>query len=220
LLDDWKYFVTFAAIISNPMNDKLTGEIILYQPDETVKVEVRIEDETVWLTQAQMVVLFEKDKRTISEHIGNIFREGELEKNSVVRKYRTTAPDGKSYHTNFYNLDVIISVGYRVKSLRGTAFRRWATPVLKDYLLRGYAINQRIERIENFAVETTRQLTEIELRIEFLKQYIEEVFADNNDINEDTRIQLEIISKELADIQVKNKWMDKPRNKIGFLASK
>jgi len=183
------------------MNDKTTGEIVLYQPDDTVKVEVRIENETVWLTQAQMVELFEKDKRTISEHIGNIFKEGELDKISVVRKYRTTAPDGKSYYTNFYNLDVIISVGYRVKSLRGTAFRRWATPVLKEYMLKGFVIDQRIERIENFAIDTAMRVSEVEKKVEFLKQYVEDILADNNDINEDTRMQLELINEDIAKLQ-------------------
>ena len=91
------------------------GEIVMYQPDETIRLEVMVVDETVWLTQMQMGQLFDKDKRTVSEHIGNIFREDELEKNSVVRNFRTTAPDGKTYNTNYYNLDVIISVGYRVK---------------------------------------------------------------------------------------------------------
>jgi hypothetical protein len=141
-------------------NDKNISEIILYQPDDTVRLEVKLEDETIWLTQAQMVMLFDKDKRTVSEHIGNVFREGELDKISVVRKYRTTAPDGKSYQTNLKNLDVNISVCYRVKSLRGTQFRRWATKVLKEYMLKGFAINHRFERLENFAIETNRRLTD------------------------------------------------------------
>lgn len=97
------------------------GEILIYQsPDGNIKVDVRFDDETVWLSQSQMGQLFGKDKRTISEHISNIFKEGELNENSVVRNFRTTAPDGKSYNTNYYNLDVVISVGYRVKSHQGT----------------------------------------------------------------------------------------------------
>lgn len=100
------------------------GEILIYQNDNgSIKIDVRLEDETVWLTQSQMGQLFGKDKRTVSEHIGNIFKEGELEQNAVVRNFRTTASDGKNYATNFYNLDVIISVGYRVKSQQGTQFR-------------------------------------------------------------------------------------------------
>lgn len=124
------------------------GEIILYQPDETVKLDVRIEDETVWLTQAQMVELFCSTKQNISLHINNIFKEKELVKDSVVKKSLTTASDGKKYQTNFYNLDVIISVGYRVKSVRGTQFRIWANSILKEYLLKGYSINQRLSELE------------------------------------------------------------------------
>lgn len=117
------------------------GEIILFQTaDGRTSIDVKLENETVWLTQAQMAMLFDKDKRTISEHISNIFKEGELSKDSVVRNFRTTASDGKQYNTSFYNLDVIISVGYRVKSQRGTQFRIWANSVLKDYLIKGYAV--------------------------------------------------------------------------------
>ena len=124
------------------------GEIVLYQPDETVKLEVRMEDETVWLTQAQMVELFCSTKQNISLHINNIFKEKELVKDSVVKNSLTTASDGKKYRTNFYNLDVIISVGYRVKSFRGTQFRIWANSVLKEYLLKGYSINQCLSELE------------------------------------------------------------------------
>ena len=120
----------------------------MYQPDETVKLEVRMEDETVWLTQAQMVELFCSTKQNISLHINNIFKEKELVKDSVVKNSLTTASDGKKYRTNFYNLDVIISVGYRVKSFRGTQFRIWANSVLKEYLLKGYSINQRLSELE------------------------------------------------------------------------
>ncbi len=120
------------------------GEIIFYQSEDgQASVDVHLMNETVWLTQAQMVDLFQRDKRTVSEHIRNIFKEGELAENAVVRKSRTTASDGKKYQTNFYNLDVIISAGYRIKSQRGTQFRIWATTVLKDHLVQGYSINQR-----------------------------------------------------------------------------
>jgi len=105
-----------------------TSEILIYQNQNGhIKIDVRLEDETVWLTQSQMAQLFGKDKRTISEHIGNIFKEGELEENSVVRNFRIAATDGKNYDTQHYNLDVIISVGYRVRSPQGTQFRIWAT---------------------------------------------------------------------------------------------
>ena len=118
------------------------SEIILYKNSEgNIKIDVRLEDETVWLTQAQICELFQKSKATVSEHIKNIFEEGELNENSVVRNFRTTASDGKNYDTNFYNLDVIISVGYRVKSPQGTQFRIWATQKLKEYIIKGYALN-------------------------------------------------------------------------------
>lgn len=124
------------------------GEIILYQPNETVKLEVRLEDETVWLTQAQMTELFQSTKQNISLHTNNIFKERELNKEAVVKESLTTASDGKKYRTQYYNLDVIISVGYRIKSQTGTRFRIWASGILKDYLLKGHAINQRLERLE------------------------------------------------------------------------
>ena len=101
------------------------GEIILYQPDETIKLEVRVEDDTVWLTQAQMAELFQTTRNNITLHVGNIFKEGELQEVAVRKESLLTAADGKNYRTKFYNLDVIISVGYRVKSQRGTQFRQW-----------------------------------------------------------------------------------------------
>lgn len=120
------------------------NEIIIYQPDETLKLDVQVEDDTVWLTQAQMVELFKTTKQNISLHTNNIFKEGELDAKSVVKESLTTASDGKRYRTKYYNLDVIISVGYRVKSLRGTQFRQWANKILKEYLLRGYSVSQRL----------------------------------------------------------------------------
>nr|WP_321467221.1 RhuM family protein [uncultured Desulfobulbus sp.] len=121
-----------------------SGAVVIYQTEDgRTTLDVRFQDETVWLTQAQMVTLFQRDKRTISEHVRNIFKEGELIEEAVVRKSRITAADGKSYLTAAYNLDVVISVGYRVKSKRGTQFRIWASSVLKDYLIKGYALNQR-----------------------------------------------------------------------------
>lgn len=119
--------------------------ILIYQTEDGVtKIETRLEDETVWLTQAQLAELFQKSKSTISEHIKHIFEEGELEAESVVRNFRTTAGDGKSYDTNYYNLDVIISVGYRVKSLQGTKFRQWATQRLREYIVKGFTMNDEL----------------------------------------------------------------------------
>lgn len=127
----------------------MDNEIIIYQAEMlSSHIEVRIEDETVWLTQLQMVELFQTTKQNVSFHINNIFKEEELIENSVVKYYLTTASDGKKYKTKLYNLDVIISVGYRVKSKTGTQFRIWATNTLKSYLLKGYAVQNRIENLE------------------------------------------------------------------------
>jgi hypothetical protein len=118
------------------------SEIIIYQTEDgRTKIDVRMEDETVWLSQAQIVELFQSSKANISEHIQHIFEEGELSEDSVVRNFRITAADGKPYNTKHYNLDVIISVGYRVRSLRGTQFRRWALETLREYLVKGFAMN-------------------------------------------------------------------------------
>ncbi|HSW36144.1 MAG TPA: virulence RhuM family protein [Candidatus Limnocylindrales bacterium] len=123
------------------MSSKETELIIYRSADGTVKIDVRMEDETVWLSQAQMVELFQSSKANINEHIKNIFAEGELIVDSAVRNFRTTAADGKKYNVKHYNLDVIISVGYRVKSLRGTQFRIWATERLREYLIKGFTMN-------------------------------------------------------------------------------
>jgi hypothetical protein len=119
-----------------------TGEFVLYQSEDGgTRVQVRIMDETVWLTQKQMAELFQKDVRTIGEHIRNVFAEGELPSDAVIRNFRITAADGKQYDTQHYNLDVIISVGYRVKSLRGTQFRIWATQRLREYIVKGFTLD-------------------------------------------------------------------------------
>ncbi len=124
------------------------NQMLIYQSEDgNIKVDVLLTDETVWLTQAQICTLFGKAKSTVSEHIANIFEEGELQEELVVRKFRTTTQHGaiadktQSHEVNFYNLDVIISVGYRVKSLQGTQFRIWATQRLRDYIIKGFALN-------------------------------------------------------------------------------
>ena len=131
----------------------MTGknEIVLYQPDELVKLEVRLEEETVWLTQAQMAELFETTPQNVTMHIRNLYNEGELDMGSTCKDIlQVRIEGGRTVNRvqKIYNLDVIISVGYRVKSLRGTQFRIWANKVLKDYLLKGYALNQRLLKIE------------------------------------------------------------------------
>ncbi len=144
----------------------MKNEIILYHSDDVAEhIEVRLEDETVWLTQAQMAKLFDQTKQNISLHINNCFKEGELEANSVVKESLTTARDGKKYTTKFYSLDVIISVGYRVKSKQGTQFRIWATSVLKDYLLKGYSINNRMNRLEDNFENLKYKVDQIDLQI-------------------------------------------------------
>lgn len=118
------------------------GEIIIYQTDDGLThIDVKMEDETVWLTQAQLVQLYQTSKSNVSEHIKHIFEEGELDENAVVRKFRTTAADGKNYNTTYYNLDMIISLGYRIKSSIATNFRRWATERLKEYMIKGFTMD-------------------------------------------------------------------------------
>ena len=160
------------------MNDK--NEIILYQPDETVKLEVRMEDETVWLTQHQMADLFETSPQNITIHIRNLYNEGELDTNPTCKESLQVRMEGNrkiKRVQKYYNLDVIISVGYRVKSLRGTQFRQWANRVLKEYLLKGYSANQRIERLEH-------RMTEAEDKIDFFVRTslppVEGIFYDGN----------------------------------------
>ena len=149
----------------------MENEIIIYQPDETIKLDVRFENETVWLSQAQMCELFQRERSVITKHISNIFKEGELNVKSVCANFAHTAADQKTYNVVFYNLDVVISVGYRVKSIQGTRFRQWATQVLKDYLLKGYALNHRIELLENKTKkkfdEHDNRITRIEKKIAF-----------------------------------------------------
>lgn len=138
---------------------KNNDEIVIYQSqDGLTKFDVRLEDETVWITQEQMTALFQRDKSTISRHIKNIFAERELDEKSVVAFFATTASDGKIYQVAYYNLDMIISVGYRVKSQRGVQFRQWATKVLNNYLRYGYAISSRFERLEQRVAKTEAQI--------------------------------------------------------------
>ena len=146
------------------------NQIVVYQPNETVRLDVRLENETVWLTQEQMSLLFGRDQSVIARHIGNIFKEGELDRNSVYAKNAYTASDGKTYQVAFYNLDVVISVGYRVKSVQGTRFRQWATGVLKEYLIRGYAVNARLNQLED---KMDRRLAKTEADVAELKDKVD-----------------------------------------------
>ena len=144
------------------------GEIILYQPDEIIKLEVHLKNETVWLSIEEMSQLFGRDISVIGKHIRNIFKEEELVKDSVWAKFAYTAADGKTYQVDYYNLDVIISVGYRVKSKQGTRFRQWANQVLKEYMLKGHAINSYPHRrIEEKLSEHDRQIRDLADKVEF-----------------------------------------------------
>ena len=131
------------------------NKIVIYQTEDGVsKLTVNMRDETVWLSLDQMAELFQRDRSVIGKHVRNIFKEGELKKDSVWAKFAYTAADGKDYNVDFYNLDVIISVGYRVKSIRGTQFRIWATSTLKEYITKGYAINEKMLKSKQEQIQT------------------------------------------------------------------
>ncbi len=161
------------------------SDILIYQAsDGNIKIDVRLKEESVWLTQAHLCELFQKSKATISEHIRHIFEEGELNEDSVVRNFRTTAADGKTYDVRYYNLDVIISVGYRVKSLQGTRFRIWATQRLKEYIVKGFALND--ERFKsgssmNYFMELQERIREIRLSERFFYQKIKDIYTTSID---------------------------------------
>jgi len=161
------------------------SEILIYQnPEGSIKIDVRLEEESVWLSQAQMADLFGKGRTTITEHIQNVFKEGELDENSVCRNFRHTALDGKNYDTNFYNLDVIISVGYRVKSLQGTQFRIWATQRLKEYIIKGFVLND--DRFKsgssmNYFNELQERIREIRISERFFYQKIKDIYTTSID---------------------------------------
>ena len=168
----------------------MENEIIIYQTqDGKTKIDVRIEEDTVWLTQSQMVDLFQSSKSNISEHISHIFEEGELNENSVVRNFRTTAEDGKNYNTKHYNLDVIISVGYRVKSLRGTQFRIWATQILKEYMKKGFALNDDLLKQAGgggYWKELLERIRDIRSSEKVFYRQILDIYATSIDYNPDS----------------------------------
>jgi hypothetical protein len=146
----------------------MKNEIILYRPNEAEEhIEVRLDEdnETFWLSLNQIASLFDRDKSVISRHLKNIFNNNELDKNSVVAFFATTAADGKRYNVEYYNLDVVLSVGYRVNSKKGTQFRIWANRVLKEYLLKGYAVNNRMNRLEDNLENIKNKVDQIELQV-------------------------------------------------------
>ena len=137
---------------------EMENEIVLYQPNDAIHLEVMMANESVWLTQQQIALLFGTQRPAITKHLRNIFKSGELDESSVSSILEHTAADGKTYQTQFYNLDAILSVGYRVNSFNATMFRKWANSVLKEYLLKGYAVNQRIDRLERRVSKTEEKI--------------------------------------------------------------
>jgi hypothetical protein len=176
-----------------------TSEFIIFKTqDEKISVDVRLNDDTVWLTQEQMATLFDKAKSTISEHIKHIFEEQELEQNSVVRKFRTTASDGKNYEVNYYNLDVIISVGYRVKSLRGTQFRQWATKRLNEYIRKGFTMDD--ERLKNLGgsgywKELLQRIRDIRASEKVFYRQVLEIYATSSDYDPKADVSIAFFKK-------------------------
>ena len=163
------------------------GEILIYQTDDgQTNIEVKIEDDTVWLTQQQLTELYQCSKSNISEHIKHIFEEGELDKDSVVRKFRTTADDGKTYNVTYYNLDMIISLGYRIKSVIATRFRQWATKRLKEYMIKGFTIDD--ERLKgngggNYWKELLDRIRDIRSSEKVLYRQVLDLYATSVDYN-------------------------------------
>ncbi|MCQ2348064.1 MAG: virulence RhuM family protein [Paludibacteraceae bacterium] len=181
------------------MNEQ--NEIVLYQPNELTKLEVRVADETVWLSQSQIVELFASSKANISEHIKNIYAQHELEEGATVRNFRTVQQEGKRQVMRtiaYYNLDAIISIGFRVNTIRGIQFRQWANKVLKDYMLRGYALNQRLLHIESELAEHQSILQKHEEKLDFFVRTAlppaEQVFFEGNFF--EARVALESLVKQ------------------------
>ena len=182
--------------------------VIIYRSDDgTIQLEVQLYEDTVWLTQAQMAILFETTRNNITIHIGNLFKEGELEKISVCKESLLTASDGKPYKTKIYNLDVIISVGYRVKSKRGTDFRRWANKVIKDFILRGYAVNNRLDRLEVKVYKLEEKTTEIETEIKGQLPPHEGIFYDGQ-IFDAYKFITDLIKKAKSEIVLIDNYVD------------
>jgi len=189
------------------LSDKTpASEILIYQTEDgRTRIQVRLENETVWLTQKLMAELFQKNVRTINEHIQNIFEEGELSPESVIRKFRITAADGKTYETNHYNLDVVISVGYRVKSHRGTQFRIWATQRLREYIIKGFTLDD--ERLKqpgggNYFDELLARIRDIRSSEKVFWRKVLDIYATSIDYDPKT----EMSRKFFQIVQNKMHW--------------
>ena len=161
----------------NEIESLKTGEIILYQPDDNVKLEVRVEEDTVWLTQQQIADLFGTKRPAITKHLSNIYKSGELDEGSTCSILEHMGNDGKQqYQVKYYNLDAILSVGYRVNSINATAFRRWATTVLKQYLLRGFSINQHLVAMQQ---QIDTRFSKLEQTVEHHQQQLDLIIRAN-----------------------------------------
>ena len=187
------------------------SNILMYTTEDGVtKVEVTFDNDTVWLSLDQIADLFQRNKSTISRHIKNIFLEGELSRNSVVANFATTGSDGKRYHVDFYNLDVIISVGYRVKSLRGTQFRIWATNILKEYMIKGFALDD--ERLKNlgggnYFDELLARIRDIRSSEKVFWRKVLEIYATSIDYNPKAESSVQFFKQ----VQNKMHWAPKGR---------
>jgi hypothetical protein len=193
-------------------NIEQTGEIVMYQPDETIRLEVRMEGETVWLTQAQMAELFQRDQSVIARHIKNIYNEGELSEEGTYAKFAYMGHEGmQRYEVTNYNLDVIISVGYRVKSKRGTKFRQWANKILKEYLLQGHVVNSRIVALEQHAAKQDVEIMAMKNKIDFFVRTslppVEGIFYDGQ-IFDAYRFVSDLIRKAKTSVVLIDNYID------------
>ncbi len=186
------------------MSEEIKGNIVIYQTGDGIsKIDVRLEDENVWLTQTQLVDLYQSSKSNISEHVKHIFEEGELNENSVVRKFRTTATDGKNYNVTFYNLDMIISLGYRIKSSIATRFRIWATERLKEYIIKGFTMDdERLKELGggNYWKELLNRIREIRSSEKVMYRQVLDLYATATDYdpkNENSLLFFKIVQNKL-----------------------
>ena len=181
------------------MDNKRHGEMLVYQTEDGLtKIDVNMQNETVWLSLDQMADLFQRDKSTISRHIKNIFDEGELDRNSVVANFATTAADGKTYQVDYYNLDVIISVGYRVKSQRGVQFRIWATNILKEYIKKGFAMDDdRLKKLGGggYFKELLERIRDIRASEKVFYRQVLEIYATSIDYDPKAEVSIEFFKK-------------------------
>lgn len=195
-----------------PVN-KNNSEIVLYQPDSSINMEVVLENETLWLTLDNLSTLYQRDKSTISRHIKNIFKEGELKPYAVVANFATTASDGKTYQVDYYNLDVIISVGYRVKSQKGVEFRKWANVIIKNHIIKANALNVRVDKVEEEVFYLKKKTEELDTIVKgqlpphegvFFNGQIFDAYAFISDLVRKAKKEIVLIDNYVDDSVLKN----------------